>query len=84
MVTPGSPPVPHVGGVITGPCVPTVLIGNMPAAIVGDLCECKGPPDTLAAGCMTVLIQNMPAVRMGDVTAHGGAVTQGEPTVLIG
>ena len=36
MVTPGLPPIPHVGGPISGPGAPTVLIGGMPAARMGD------------------------------------------------
>ncbi len=84
MVTPGTPPVPHVGGPITGPGVPTVLIGMMPAAVVGDMCVCVGPPDTIAKGSATVMIGNKPAARMGDNTAHGGVITVGCPTVLIG
>lgn len=76
--------VPHVGGPIDGPGAPTVLIGGMPAAIVGDLATCNGPPDTLIEGSGTVLIGGMPAVRMGDPTEHGGTVDAGEPTVLIG
>jgi len=84
MVTPGTPPVPHVGGMITGPGVPTVLIGNMPAATVGDMCICIGPPDTIAMGSTGVLICGKPAARMGDTTAHGGIVASGFPTVLIG
>ena len=54
MVTPGLPPIPHVGGPIMPPGTPTVLIGGKPAA------------------------------RMGDTTAHGGVITLGLPTVLIG
>jgi uncharacterized Zn-binding protein involved in type VI secretion len=77
-------PVPHVGGPITGPGAPTVLIGGMPAARVGDLVTCVGPPDTIAAGCFTVLIGGQPAARMGDSCAHGGTVVIGCPTVLIG
>lgn len=76
--------VPHVGGPITGPGAPTVLIGGMPAAVVGDLCTCVGPPDTIAKGSMTVLIGGKPAARMGDLTAHGGVITLGCPTVIIG
>ena len=34
MVEPG--PVPHVGGPILPPCCPTVIIGGMPAARLGD------------------------------------------------
>ncbi|KPA19520.1 type VI secretion protein [Candidatus Magnetomorum sp. HK-1] len=84
MITPGTPPVPHVGGMITGPGVSTVLIGNMPAATVGDMCLCIGPPDTIAMGSTGVLICGKPAARMGDTTAHGGIITSGFPTVLIG
>lgn len=84
MVTPGVPPIPHVGGPIAGPGIPTVLIGMMPAATVGDLCVCVGPPDTIVKGSTTVLIGGKPAARAGDMTAHGGAITLGCVTVLIG
>ena len=84
MVTPGTPPVPHVGGPITGPGCPTVLISGMPAAVVGDICTCVGPPDTIALGSVTVLIGGKPAARVGDQTTHGGVITVGIPTVLIG
>ncbi len=76
--------VPHVGGLITGPGMPTVLIGGQPAAVVGDLCMCVGPPDVVATGSATVLIGGKPAARMGDTSSHGGAITVGCPTVLIG
>ncbi len=84
MVTPGTPPIPHVGGPISGPGCPTVLIGGMPASHVGDMCVCVGPPDSIVKGSMTVLISGTPAVRIGDMTAHGGTVTVGFPTVMIG
>ena len=84
MVTPGVPPIPHVGGPIAGPGAPTVLIGGLPAAVVGDMCVCVGPPDVIALGSFTVLIGGMPAARMGDMTAHGGSIVIGCPTVLIG
>ena len=77
-------PVPHVGGPITGPGVPTVLIGGMPAAVVGDMAICTGPPDVIAKGSATVLIGGRPAARMGDLTAHGGNIIMGAPTVMIG
>lgn len=76
--------VPHVGGPISGPCVPTVLIGMLPAATVGDLCVCVGPPDSIAMGSPTVIIGNKMAARMGDPTVHGGVIVLGCPTVLIG
>lgn len=76
--------VPHVGGPVTGPGEATVLIGNMPAAVVGDMCTCTGPPDTIAAGSGTVLIGGKPAARLGDSTAHGGSIVLGEFTVMIG
>ncbi|MFK7971332.1 MAG: PAAR domain-containing protein [Bacteroidia bacterium] len=77
-------PVPHVGGPIIGPGAPTVLIGGMPAAVMGDMVTCVGPPDSLIMGSATVLIEGKPAVRMGDPTAHGGSVVLGLPTVDIG
>lgn len=84
MVTPGLPPIPHVGGPVTSPGVPTVLIAGLPAAVMGDLCTCVGPPDSIVLGSATVLIGGKPAARMGDTTAHGGSIVVGAFTVLIG
>lgn len=84
MVTPGVPPIPHVGGPILPPCCPTVLIGFMPAARVSDMCVCVGPPDVIAMGSPTVQIGFMMAARIGDMTAHGGSIVMGFPQVLIG
>jgi uncharacterized Zn-binding protein involved in type VI secretion len=84
MVTPGLPPIPHVGGPIVGPGCPTVLIGSMPAAVMGDMCVCVGPPDTIIMGSTGVFFGKMPAARMGDPTAHGGSIVLGFPTVMIG
>ncbi|CAN5816987.1 PAAR domain-containing protein [soil metagenome] len=84
MVTPALPPIPHVGGPVLPPGCPTVLVGKMPAARATDMCVCVGPPDVIAKGSMTVLIGKMPAARMGDLTAHGGTIVMGCPTVLIG
>lgn len=84
MVTPGVPPIPHVGGPVLPPGCPTVLIGSMPAARATDPCTCVGPPDVIAAGSVTVFIGNLPAARMGDPTGHGGSIVMGLPTVLIG
>lgn len=77
-------PVPHVGGPIMPAGCPTVVIGNLPAARVGDLAICTGPPDAIVKGSATVVIGNTPAARMGDTTAHGGVIVGGEPTVQIG
>ena len=84
MVTPGVPPIPHVGGPITGPGVATVMIAKMPAAVVGDMLVCVGPPDSIVKGSATVMIGGKPAARMGDSTAHGGSIVLGAPTVMIG
>jgi uncharacterized Zn-binding protein involved in type VI secretion len=84
MVTPGVPPIPHVGGPISGPGAPTVLIGSLPAARIGDMAVCVGPPDSIVMGSATVLIAGMPAARIGDTCAHGGSIVLGFPTVLIG
>jgi len=77
-------PVPHVGGPILPPGGVTVLIGLLPAARVGDMATCVGPPDAIVKGSATVLISNMPAARIGDSCSHGGAIVAGCPTVLIG
>jgi uncharacterized Zn-binding protein involved in type VI secretion len=82
LVNPGG--VPHVGGPVAGVCAINVLIGNQPAARVGDLLICTGPPDTIVKGSTTVFIGGMPAARVGDNTAHGGVIVQGFPTVVIG
>ena len=76
--------VPHVGGVVIPPAAIPVLIGSMPAARATDMCTCVGPPDVIALGSFTVLINKMPAARIGDMTAHGGVIALGLPTVLIG
>jgi uncharacterized Zn-binding protein involved in type VI secretion len=77
-------PKPHVGGPISTPGAPTVLIGGLPAARVGDMAVCVGPPDAIAMGSPTVLIGGMMAARLGDPTVHGGRIVLGLPTVLIG
>lgn len=78
-------PLPHVGGLILPPGVPTVFIGSLPAATQGGTCLCPvGPPNSIAAGSSTVVIGSKPAARMGDSTAHGGLIIGGCPTVIIG
>lgn len=84
MVTPGVPPIPHVGGPILPPGAIPVLIGGMPAACLGDMALCTGPPDAIALGSATVLISGKPAARMGDLCSHGGSIVAGCFTVLIG
>jgi uncharacterized Zn-binding protein involved in type VI secretion len=76
--------VPHVGGPIIAPGQPTVLIGGLPAARSTDQCVCVGPPDVITKGSATVLTGNMPQARIGDMTAHGGVITLGCPTVMVG
>ncbi|HET6223171.1 MAG TPA: PAAR domain-containing protein [Dongiaceae bacterium] len=56
----------------------------MPAARVGDMCVCVGPPDAIVLGSFTVLIGGMPAAQLGSMCAHGGAVVMGCPNVIIG
>ena len=84
MATPGVPPIPHVGGPVCGPCAPNVLIGKLPAARVGDMLVCVGPPDTIVKGSSSVFIGGMPAARMGDQCAHGGQIMVGAFNVIIG
>lgn len=83
MVTPGLPPIPHVGGpVIVGS--PNVLTGKIPQARLGDNCVCVGPPDVIVMGSTGVFVNSRPAARIGDPCAHGGMIAVGLPTVLIG
>lgn len=75
---------PHVGGPLLPPGAPTVLVTSMPAARLGDMAVCVGPPDAIVTGSATVLITGLPAARLGDSTAHGGTIAIGAPTVFIG
>lgn len=78
-------------GVLTGPGVPMVLIGGLPAATAGNPHTCAfpppagpHPPSVVVGGSSTVLIGGRPAARMGDTTGCGAAIVSGAPTVLIG
>lgn len=77
-------PKPHVGGPIIPPTSMNVLTGGLFQARMGDKATCVGPPDVIVMGSPTVLVNNMMAARMGDMTAHGGVITLGCFTVLIG
>jgi len=79
------------GGIIIGPGIPTVLIGGLPAAVVGDLHICVLPPTShqptvspFPAGSATVLIGGRPALRTTDACICGAMAAMGAPTVLIG
>ena len=79
------------GGVVTGPGVATVLVGGMPAAVLGDLHACVIPPPPphppatpFVVGSTTVLIGGRPALRAGDSCVCGASVPVGAPTVMIG
>jgi uncharacterized Zn-binding protein involved in type VI secretion len=84
MQTPDIPPIPHVGGPVVGPGEPSVLIGGLPAARLGDMLVCVGPPDSIVTGSSSVMIGGMPAARLGDSTAHGGKILLGAFNVMIG
>lgn len=76
--------VPHVGGPILAPGLPTVLIGGLPAARATDMAVCVGPPDAIAMGSTTVLTGSLPQARIGDPTVHGGMIVLGCFTVIVG
>jgi uncharacterized Zn-binding protein involved in type VI secretion len=78
-------------GVVTGPGVPTVLVGGLPAAVAGDLHTCSFPPPAVhpptpfPMGCPTVLVSGRPALRVGDMAGCGAPILPpGCPTVMIG
>ncbi|MFN7987853.1 MAG: PAAR domain-containing protein [Thermoanaerobaculia bacterium] len=74
---------PHTGGPISEG-EGNVLVGYMPAARLGDQATCIGSTDTISTGTGSILISYMPAAALGDQTSHGGFISQGENTVLIG
>ncbi len=76
--------VPHVGGPIIPPCSPNVITGGIPQARVTDKLTCVGPIDVIVKGSTTVFVNNLQAARIGDLTAHGGVIVTGCPTVIIG
>jgi len=80
------------GDAITGPGVPNVLIGGLPAAVVGDLVSGNACTGAVTVGSPTVLIGGRPAARptsqVTGVNPYSGvpvttAVGPGIPTVLI-
>jgi uncharacterized Zn-binding protein involved in type VI secretion len=85
-IIPGNHVCPiHIGGVIAPLGVPKILVKGMPIALVGDICICPSPiPNMIIAGSTKVFVGGRPVARVGDPTAHGGTLTVGIPTVLIG
>jgi uncharacterized Zn-binding protein involved in type VI secretion len=77
-------------GVIAGPGVTTVLIGGLPAAVLGDTHTCaippppSHPPTPIVVGSVTVLIAGRPAARVGDTAGCGAPIVSGEFRVLVG
>ncbi len=84
LITPGIPPVPHVGGPLTPPGAVTVFVGGLPAANLGTPAVCTGAVDSVVSGSCKVFICNRPAARLGDACAHGGVIMGGCITVLLG
>lgn len=84
MMTPALPPIPHVGGPVVPPGGLTVMIGGPPAARMSDKAFCVGPPDVIVMGSVNVHTVNIMQSRQTDTTAHGGLITVGLPTVLVG
>lgn len=76
--------VPHVGGPLLPPGLPTVVIGGLAASRATDRALCVGPPDFLVVGSSTVLIGGQMAARLNDPTMHQGKIVAGVGTVLIG
>lgn len=77
-------------GVVSGPGVATVLIGGLPAAVLGDMHTCAFPPPAvhpptpLAKGSSSVLIAGRPAARLGDTAACGAPILTGCTSVIVG
>ncbi len=75
--------VPHVGGPVSSPSMPTVLLGGLPAIGPGSVAVCVGPPDSVVMGSPTALAGGIPMSRIGDTCSHGGAIVVPMPTVLL-
>lgn len=76
---------PHAGGPILPPAVPSVIAVGQSVAKLADYAKCAVPPaDVLSQAAMTVWVEGLYVVRTGDATAHGGVVTTGDGTVLVG
>lgn len=84
LLNPGLPPPPHVGGPISGPGASTVLAGGKMVAVIGDTCNCFGPPDVIVQGEASVLVEGKQVATKGDATGHGGIIIEGNSTVLVG
>ncbi len=79
--------IPHVGGPIAGPGAPTVLIGGLPTAKVGDPLIAVGPPHVIVQGSATIRIASLPAAHIGDITNSSdpfGVLISGSPVVIGG
>lgn len=80
MMTPATPPIPHVGGPITLGST-GVFIGKKPAARMGDLAVCVGPPSSVIMGCPTVMIGE---VGSGSQAGSPGAAAAAKAATLKG
>jgi uncharacterized Zn-binding protein involved in type VI secretion len=72
------PPIPFP---ILTMCVPTVMISNLPAAVVGSMTQpclmptcVPGGPGVVSMGSATVMIGGQPAARVGDMVAFAACV----------
>ena len=83
LVTPGLPPIPHVGGPITGPGIPNVLIQGQPVSVQGDVCVCVGPPDAVLKGSLNVMVSGRFMSIVTGTTSHGGTIVMGCFTVMV-
>ncbi len=82
---PLATPHPHAGGTIAARGSATVEIGGKYAATRGSVCTCgPGPVNEIVKGSRTVIFNRKPAARVGDPTTHGGLISRGCGSVLIG
>jgi uncharacterized Zn-binding protein involved in type VI secretion len=63
------------GDAITGPGVPTVLIENVPASVVGDLVNGAACVGAIVTGAFTVLIAGRPAAHVTSSVSGANPVT---------
>ena len=75
--------VPHVGGVLVETTADNIIVGVLPAAVIGSTGVCVGAPPTVVDGSPTVLADMIPVTTIGMETDHGGVIVEGEPTLLM-
>jgi uncharacterized Zn-binding protein involved in type VI secretion len=75
--------VPHVGWPILETTADNIILGVLPAAVIGSTALCIGMPATVIHGSPIFFADVLPVATTVMETDHGGIIVEGEPTVLV-